>query len=450
MTYLIDNEDGGDYREGMKYVAESHLTTDQILKTYYYDFKSPYRNSDIDLFLYGLTPQEAEDKIVEIYNTIKNNVKEDVLIVRTKLAVTFQTRTTRPIQVILRIYKSPTEIISGFDIDACAVVFDGFDVYALPRARRAITKRYNMVDPDRQSYTYEYRLFKYATRGFRVCIPGFNPTFVKREGLLSNDHTSYSIPRPSVQYCRGLARLLLYEYRYRFRLTDHRRTNDSIIGIDQQFRESLIADQFQHDSDYSGRYVSFNYYRQQMQNVEDQFNRHVSGTLGDSMYEKIAQGLNKVLVTLNNIQGIIHTTKDLDLPAHIQFITENPARQYDTSSEKVNGSFHPLFQNFYEDAYLNYDELAALRVKQGYKEIGTWFEKSHYGFSSFSIPRYSLRTSLLEEAYKSGVRKTILKENVGHFGFNLNRTAVVDFDKMELIDGGTIKVERYVWFSYDR
>jgi hypothetical protein len=54
------------------------------------------------------------------------------------------------------------------------VGYNGTDVYALPRARRAINKAYNLVDLSRRSLTYEVRLHKYAKRGFAVAVPGFD------------------------------------------------------------------------------------------------------------------------------------------------------------------------------------------------------------------------------------------------------------------------------------
>jgi len=40
----------------------------------------------------------------------------------------------------------------GFDIDCCAVLYDGKDVWMLPRARRAINKQYNMFDKGWHSF----------------------------------------------------------------------------------------------------------------------------------------------------------------------------------------------------------------------------------------------------------------------------------------------------------
>jgi len=46
------------------------------------------------------------------------------------------------------------EVLMGFDLDCVTVGYDGKTVWALPRAHRAITGQYNLVDMDRRSTTY--------------------------------------------------------------------------------------------------------------------------------------------------------------------------------------------------------------------------------------------------------------------------------------------------------
>lgn len=122
--------------------------------------------------------------------------------VRTKHAITIIGQyPVRHTQIILRLYKSPAEILMGFDVDCCCVGYDGKDVYALPRAKRALTKRYNLVDMSRRSLTYETRLYKYAKRGFAVAVPGLIRYLV--------DPSLYT-KRP--WEVKGLAKLLLFEH----------------------------------------------------------------------------------------------------------------------------------------------------------------------------------------------------------------------------------------------
>ena len=100
-----------------------------------------------------------------------------------------------------RLYKSPAEVLMGFDIDSVCVGFDGKRVWALPRAQRAINKGYNLVDMSRRSLTYEPRLFKYSKRGFAVAIPGFDRNRVDPNLFKKNMR----------EVKGGLAKLLLFE-----------------------------------------------------------------------------------------------------------------------------------------------------------------------------------------------------------------------------------------------
>ena len=69
---------------------------------------------------------------------------------KTEHAVTFvQGYPKRHIQVVLRLYSSPAEVLLGFDLDASCVGYDGSDVWLLPRAIRAINLRTNTVDLSR-------------------------------------------------------------------------------------------------------------------------------------------------------------------------------------------------------------------------------------------------------------------------------------------------------------
>ncbi|KXS20091.1 hypothetical protein M427DRAFT_41437 [Gonapodya prolifera JEL478] len=117
-------------------------------------------DSDIDLFLYDLTPAEATAKVKKIARLVLgtadakklNDHEEPSFLVRTQHAVTFVCPyPLRRIQIVLRIYKSPAEVLMGFDVDACCAGYDGDTVWILPR----------------------YRLFKYSRRGFSVAVPGF-------------------------------------------------------------------------------------------------------------------------------------------------------------------------------------------------------------------------------------------------------------------------------------
>jgi hypothetical protein len=121
-------------------------------------------SSDIDLFLYGLTTEQAIVKAKEIMNHFSSFIENGtVCIMRTQHSLTFMPfgarefkmeevksddkdrrparvrKLRRDIQVVLRLYNDPAEVLLGFDIDSCCVGYNGTHVYCLPRWQRAIT-----------------------------------------------------------------------------------------------------------------------------------------------------------------------------------------------------------------------------------------------------------------------------------------------------------------------
>ena len=74
----------------------------------------------------------------------------------------------RHIQVVLRLYSSPAEVLCGFDVDSCACGYDGERAYFCQRTALAFASQANSVDVSRRSPSYEMRLAKYAERGFEV------------------------------------------------------------------------------------------------------------------------------------------------------------------------------------------------------------------------------------------------------------------------------------------
>jgi hypothetical protein len=78
----------------------------------------------------------------------------------------------RSIQIVLRLYNSPAEILAGFDVDAPCCAYDGDRVWANPRAIVSMMRQSNTVDVTKRSPSYEVRLAKYSSRGFEVYVPG--------------------------------------------------------------------------------------------------------------------------------------------------------------------------------------------------------------------------------------------------------------------------------------
>jgi hypothetical protein len=93
--------------------------------------------------------------------------------VRTKNSFTFG-----PYQIILRLYRSISEVLHGFDVDCCSVGYDGKHIWMTKRALYGICNTVNTINFNRLSPSYEWRLAKYGARGFAVKIPNFDKTRV--------------------------------------------------------------------------------------------------------------------------------------------------------------------------------------------------------------------------------------------------------------------------------
>lgn len=128
-------------------------------RKYFHDEFLP--GSDIDLFLYGLTEEQAKEKLLEIYDAVQAASPFTVRAVRSTHAITLVSQYPfRHVQIILRIYNSASEVLCGFDVDSCAVGFDGTKVVVPPRTAVAIMTQSNTVDMSRRSPSYEMRLSK--------------------------------------------------------------------------------------------------------------------------------------------------------------------------------------------------------------------------------------------------------------------------------------------------
>ena len=111
-------------------------------------------------------------KLNEIYEAVCNEIPYTALAFRSAYAISIVSQFPyRHIQIVLRLYSSPAEILMGFDVDSCSCGFDGKQVYMTPRCHQALIRQMNTVDMTRRSPTYELRLAKYADRGFEVEVP---------------------------------------------------------------------------------------------------------------------------------------------------------------------------------------------------------------------------------------------------------------------------------------
>ena len=140
------------------------------------------RDCDIDLYLYGLSPEEANRKVEDIYNIWSTNLpstnQQKLVVKNAKTINLLPSYPNRRVQIILKLLSSPTQILLNFDLDACAIGFDGSRVLMLPRFARAVETGYSVFTMDlvwghhlgNRRATQERRVFKYADRGFGIRI----------------------------------------------------------------------------------------------------------------------------------------------------------------------------------------------------------------------------------------------------------------------------------------
>lgn len=180
-------------------VPKEYDVSKRTLREFYHEKFAPA--SDVDLFLYGLTEEEAVEKIKDIETRVRDALLTETTTVRTKHAVTICSQhPIRHIQIVLRIYKSVSEILTGFDIDCSGAAYDGKQVYVTPRALQSYVTQINHVDLSRRSPSYENRLSKYSHRGFEVYWKD-----------LERDRIDPTIFERSFNRLLGLARLLVLE-----------------------------------------------------------------------------------------------------------------------------------------------------------------------------------------------------------------------------------------------
>ncbi|KAH9034041.1 hypothetical protein EDB83DRAFT_1786796 [Lactarius deliciosus] len=218
---------GGSVQACLMPLPKAAMGSKRAMRKYFHENAFP--SSDVDLFLYGLTVEEAERKIITIYEAVRDSVLWDVTCVRTKHTVSIHSQYPyRSIQIVLRLYSSPAEVLTGFDVDAPCCAYDGDRVWANPRAIVSMMRQSNIIDVTRRSPSYEVRLAKYSSRGFEVYVPG-----------LKRDEIDPTIYERAVGRVQGLARLLAVEklatpeardlYQYRRSLLRGRPVNNRLL-----------------------------------------------------------------------------------------------------------------------------------------------------------------------------------------------------------------------------
>ncbi len=138
-----------------------------------------YDICDVDLFLYGMSEQGAAAKVRRIAAHV--TMGRPAKYARSEHAITITMPAIKPgfeddiVQIILRIYQTPSETLHGFDLGSAAVGWNGQRLMFTSLSRFAYSYGLNVFDNTRRSTTYERRIAKYMDRGFGLIVEKWRP-----------------------------------------------------------------------------------------------------------------------------------------------------------------------------------------------------------------------------------------------------------------------------------
>lgn len=129
-------------------------------------------STDHDLFIVGeCDARSITRSMIELWSDMT------IQATRTRWAITLHIRVPGHnqnciMQIVLRHYHSPCEVVYGFDLDPSAVLYHDDKYYATPGAIHSLRNMTIFIDVDRLSTTGVYRYLKYWIRhGFTLSLP---------------------------------------------------------------------------------------------------------------------------------------------------------------------------------------------------------------------------------------------------------------------------------------
>jgi hypothetical protein len=160
--------------------------------------------SDYDLFVFGKDAVGATEIVWDAMEIARAHEPKCV-VAKTGSAVTFYFGEAEKtvVQIILKLYASPSDVLSSFDVTACQVGLwrssDTCSFMGTPAWHVSMRHLFFWVDPATFAWSTSSvtRIFKYYAKGFDVFFPG-----LKREALMDDAHL---LARPSdegMQYKR--------------------------------------------------------------------------------------------------------------------------------------------------------------------------------------------------------------------------------------------------------
>ena len=180
--------------------------------------RSRSSSADVDFFIYGLSVQQANERIKVWINEILTNAKKyiDKKTSSQKKTPNYSYELNcemirnnntllinicgKSLQLIFRLYKSKSEILHGFDLGSSAIGFDGTQVYLTSLGKFCQENSCNIVDSTRRSTTYEYRLEKYFARDFNIVLPCLDISLLRKDYFRLNLPEACMLPHFTFSY----------------------------------------------------------------------------------------------------------------------------------------------------------------------------------------------------------------------------------------------------------
>ena len=288
------------------------------------------------------------------------NFKNEIKILRDKCN---KLPARKDYQIVLRLYKTLSEILHGFDVDCCAVGYDGKDIWMTKRALFAISHGYNTVNFERLSPSYGNRLVKYALRGMSIRIPNFDRKRVNLKALKKayaeieeKYTTNSSVKFANIKKLHGIDLLLFLEHhivvkqfnlrsiRFLYRLdketsdysvTPHRDYSDSGNQIDTMLE--YMQDSADRHVIHSIKYLPF--LQKAQKQYEDIGNRlwvnNFFGYKSISYIEGDAHEIEHILHVPNSIYKCFEVVRPWEFPADVTFKIINPGEQMTNTFNRI-------------------------------------------------------------------------------------------------------------------
>lgn len=193
--------------------------------------------NDIDLFIYDLDIENAILKVEHIVDAIKQKTKDMNYEIRTYVnknvinIYVFDTKKILQIQIILRLYTTMAHILIGFDVDCCAIAYNGKTILITERGLNSFRYRVNVASLERRSPSYENRLIKYSIRGFDVITNFEYEKIYNKLFFMKSDKFGFTRLLEQELINNGQLKNIIFSNTLRFRQTqNYINTNYSFYG----------------------------------------------------------------------------------------------------------------------------------------------------------------------------------------------------------------------------